>query len=502
MIYKLIPTTNTFCRAAIAVIAITVLQSQSVAQDSTKTYSVKTQIGLTTLLGTGQTPFWFRANQYGIVPQTSPVVSVFGRSVGEFKTKKINWGYVAEVVVNAGKINQVIVPEAYIKAQYKVFEVYAGRRRETFGISDTTLGTGSYAWSGNALPLPKVQISIPDYFPIKFTKNWVSIKGTYSHGWFGSDVFVNNYYLHQKSFYGRIGKPNSKFKLYGGGNHQVQWGGTTNYDSKLVINNTLPSSFRDYVYIVTGALGYKNNFGTLDTTKVPTFDTENRLGNHLGTIDIAVEYEIKRHRIMVYRQSIYEDGSLYYGTNITDGLHGLSIKRKYAEGQKGKVVVTGLNIEMLDTRSQGGPTAGDGGIWGQDNYFNHGQFRDGWYYKGNIMGTPFLTNRNDTRAGYQEEPLYNGFHNINNNRVKVWHLGLEGFIGTSIHFMSKFSYSTNLGTYNRPYTNTPRQISTFLQLDGKTKLFKGFDWTLAAAYDSGQLFKNTMAIRAGIKKNL
>ena len=31
-------------------------------------------------------------------------------------------------------------------------------------------------------------------------------------------------YLHQKSLYGRFGKPEWKWKLYGGFNHQVFWG--------------------------------------------------------------------------------------------------------------------------------------------------------------------------------------------------------------------------------------------------------------------------------------
>jgi hypothetical protein len=496
---------HTLRKLTLLLFVLVLCQAPSFAQDSTKIFRIKNQISLNTWLGTGSTPFWFRANQYGTVPTTMPAVSVGGLSVGEYGSKKskIKWGYVAEVIVNAGSVNKVLIPQAYIKAKYKVFEVYAGRRRETFGISDTTLGTGSYAWSGNALPMPKIQISMPDYFPIKFTKNWLAFKGTYSHGWFGSETWVNNYYLHQKTFYGRIGKPNSKLKLYGGFNHQAQWGGTTNYQSTLIINNKLPSSFKDYIYIVTGALGYRNNYGGLDTLNVPIFDRENRIGNHLGSIDLAAEFETKHYRIMAYRQSLYDDGSLFYLTNVTDGLHGLSIKKIYAEGQKGKVVLTGLNIEMLDTRSQGGPTAGAGSVvWGKDNYFNHGQFRDGWYYRGNIIGTPFLTNRNDSRAGYSEYQLYNGYENINNNRVKVWHLGLEGYIGTNVHFMSKLSYSQNLGTYNTPYLNVPKQISGLLQFDGKTKLFKGFDWTLAAAYDSGQLFKNTMALRAGVKKNL
>ena len=36
-------------------------------------------------------------------------------------------------------------------------------------------------------------------------------------------------YLHQKSLYGRFGKPEWKLKLYGGFNHQVLWGNEKKY---------------------------------------------------------------------------------------------------------------------------------------------------------------------------------------------------------------------------------------------------------------------------------
>jgi hypothetical protein len=504
MKYSFLLFANALRHASIWLVIAVLVQIQSFAQDSTKNYSIKNQINLNTWIGGGSTPFWLRANQYGIVPTTMPAVSVGGQSVGDFiiPKSKLKWGYGAEVIVNAGAVNQIVIPVAFLKTTYKKWEMYVGRRRETFGISDTTLGTGSYVWSGNALPMPKIQIGTTDYISLKFTKNWIALKGNYAHGWFGSETFVNNYYLHQKTLYGRIGKPGSKLKLYGGFNHQVQWGGTTNYESKFAINNKLPSSFKDYIYVVTGALGYKERYGTIDTTTATDFDITNRFGNHLGSIDLAAEYETKQYRIRAYRQSLYEDGSLFYGTNITDGLHGVSIKKLNIDPKNKKIIVTALNIEFLDTRSQGGPTAGDGGVWGKDNYFNHGQFRDGWYYKGNIIGTPFISTRKDLREGYQQEGIYNGYENINNNRLTVWHLGLEGYCGTNIHFLSKLSYSTNLGTYDFTYTNSPRQISGLLQLDGQTKLWRGMDWVLSAAYDSGQLLKNNFAIRAGIKKKI
>ena len=55
-------------------------------------------------------------------------------------------------------------------------------------------------------------------------------------------------YLHQKSLYGRFGKPDWKWKLYGGFNHQVFWGSEKKYYGS---NYTL-SPLEAYLYIITG----------------------------------------------------------------------------------------------------------------------------------------------------------------------------------------------------------------------------------------------------------
>ena len=43
-----------------------------------------------------------------------------------------------------------------------------------------------------------------------------------------------------------------------------------------------------------------------------TAEGGNRVGNHLGTLDIGLEYENDKSQWSFYRQSIFEDGSLRY----------------------------------------------------------------------------------------------------------------------------------------------------------------------------------------------
>ena len=161
----------------------------------------------------GETPFALRANQYGTVPYESQFFTVQGSlqkeynwmnvrsadSVARYK-RKLSFGYGVNLIANTGKVNQVLLPEAYLKVSYRFLEFYAGRRKEIFGIVDSTLSSGSYTWSGNTLPMPKLQLSTIGYVPIGKNKLF-SINTGYAHGWFDNRTAIKNSYLHQKWFY-------------------------------------------------------------------------------------------------------------------------------------------------------------------------------------------------------------------------------------------------------------------------------------------------------------
>jgi len=480
----------------------TLLLSQVLDSTNLKKNESSRSIYIGSILGSSNTPFWFKANQYGTIPVNTPALHINANAFNTILLKNQNWkfGYGFEVVGNIAKSSQFLLPQAYLKLNFKTWELYVGRRKELFGIADSTIGTGSYSWSGNALPIPKIQLSIPEYRFVRYTRNWVAVKGTFSHGWFGNEKFVNHYFLHQKSFYMRIAKPNGNFKLYGGFTHNAQWGGRAAYEAPLTVGNDFPSSFTDYVYVVMGRnLNYGRIFGK--PSPLTHFDSTNRIGNHLGTIDIGFDYEFKKYILTFYRQNIFEDGSLYYLTNIADGLNGLTLRRKKLKLVNKRVLISKLNVEFLYTLSQGGSVAGNQyQVWGKDNYFNHGQFRDGWWYRGRMIGTPFITNRFDSKEEFQQFGMYNGIENANNNRVRVYHVGLEGYYGKNLHFITKLSLSHNYGTYDFPYPETPKQFSGLILLDGKTNWLEGMKWTVTAGFDYGKLYNNSFALQIGLRK--
>ncbi|GAB3511846.1 capsule assembly Wzi family protein [Spirosoma knui] len=451
----------------------------------------------------GQTPFWLRANQYGIVPHEHAIMTLRHAMRVDYHdtpvskldslraaNRRVDWGWGAEAVLNAGYTYRLLIPEAYVKVKLGSVEIWTGRRREIAGLVDTSLTSGAYAMSGNALPLLKFQVAIPEFTP---RLGLFSFKGFYAHGWFESDQFVKNTMLHQKALYIRIGKPKWRAKFYGGINHQVMWGGNTErLPGSLIKNNQLPATFQDYLDIVMGnTLGDRSD---VDTNRVSKFDRENRIGNHLGSVDLAFEYTARSFSILAYRQSVYDDGSLFYLTNIQDGLNGLRIRNRRPINPNG-LQIQNVLIEYLYTKSQGGSLfLDDQAHRGRDNYFNHSQYQDGWSRYGMTIGTPFITPSSDSRS---DLPRY-AF--TNNNRVAVLHLGLSGHLYDFFRFQLKASYSENFGTYEKPFPTAVPQFSSSFRMSAPLSILNGVTGSLAVATDFGQLYTNSIGFFVGIRK--
>ena len=479
------------------------VQAQSIRPPNQYSAEVGTFLSSST-----QTPFWLRSNQYGIVPNQSPVLTLRAGVFSEYDSvqrantrwrgSRFDVGYGLNVVGNVSQSgNTFPLLEAYVKVRRGIFEGYVGRRREKFGLADSTLSTGSYAWSGNALPVPKIQVSIPQFTPIGFTKGFLAVQGTYAHGLLDASGYVNNTMLHQKSLYLRIGRANSSVRLFGGFNHQVVWGGQSadrrGAPGVVPVGGKLPSSLIDYFYVVTGI-----NTGRTDTTKYTYFDRTNRVGNHLGSIDVAMEIDLVRHTIYMYRQSLFEDGSLASLINIADGLNGLRIRRNDPNA-----LVRDILFEFLNTTSQGGSQfiIDNPKLRGKDTYFNHQQFRDGWAYRQRTIGTPFIP----PALGPNGEYPYGTF--TVNNRVTVAHVGVAGSLPVQgaalmgqIGYQVKLSFSRNLGTYDDPYRPARNQFSGYAGLVAPLSILGGLELTGSVAVDAGTLYRKGMGTFISVRK--
>ncbi|WP_031526323.1 capsule assembly Wzi family protein [Dyadobacter crusticola] len=443
----------------------------------------------------GHTPFWIHANQFGTVPVTGPAGTARAGIEGYWplseNTGRNVWrvGGGVEAVANLGETSKVLIPQLHATLKFKNWELSVGRKKQWIGLADSTIGSGSYAWSGNAMPIPKIILGTSRFVPVPFTKKWVSFQAFYADGLFEKGrPITSGLKLHQKSFYLRIGKPHSTLKLYGGFNHQVQWGGSSKHLSGE--NGKLPDGFANYIHAVTGAIG-----GSGDN--LTHFDSTNRVGNHLGSIDAAMEIETYGMSIFLYRQFVFEDGSLFYLTTLNDGLYGIRLRKKNSYGANFEI--TEGVLEMLYTKSQGGDVfvIGDGKQRGHDDYFNNQQVRDGWSYYDRTIGTPFIPPTSQTVWKY---PQY-ADNFTSNNRVLLYHLGLRGTLFRKVEWQTKFSYSHNYGTYAWRFLDVPKQFSGYIALQTRLDVLGGLTVKGAYATDIGDLYRKTQGFTLGLRKD-
>ena len=151
-----------------------------------------------------------------------------------------------------------------------------------YGDQLNDLSSGNLLWSGNSRPMPKINIRVPEYTAIPFTKGYIEFKGNLAHGWFENDRYVKNVYMHHKSLILR-GGGQLPVKGHYGLHHYAQWGGESS-DPEIGI---LPSGFDDYIWIFQAKMQAPDD--------APISERINRLGNHLGSRDIGLDFTFKKY---------------------------------------------------------------------------------------------------------------------------------------------------------------------------------------------------------------
>lgn len=475
------------------------------AQDSTTIrYSVEVGGGITSA---PQNPFWLRSNQYNSIPIRGSFGTLRFGAQRDYKRqtdstarrkRRFDWGFGLYAVGNAGpqptsENPAILLPDAFVKLRFGQFELFGGNRREVAGLGDTLLTSGFVAWSGNAQPFPKIQLHTPNFVPIGFTKKLLAFRVGYAHGWL-VNAYIQSSYLHQKYLYGRLGKPHWRFQFYAGLNHQVQWGGHADYliGTPLAVNGSLSTSFQDYLSLVTGR--YPD---ALQNDRFTEFDGTNRLGNHVGSYDVAIEWKGKTYNWLLYHQHMYDDASGLALKNLPDGLTGLRFLNH--SPTKPTFRFQRLVLEWLTTTDQSGPVFDPYARWqGADNYFNHSQYIQGWSYKGRTLGTPFILPRTDFKPEVNNAYTGNGYYP--NNRVVMWYMGAMGAFRQGPLLTARVSYSRNFGSYKQPFLDVLHQFSTSLGAQWPLGKRSRTVLTTLLALDRGELLPDSFASYISLKK--
>ncbi len=440
----------------------------------------------------GQTPFWLRSNQWGSIPFQSPAgtlrlgISRAYQPVDSLRRHRVRWLFGAEVVGNLNRDQavrgrqQFLIPEAVAAVRWRSVELWVGRRRQITGLVDTLLSSGSFDVSGNALPIPKIEIGFPNYVPLPFLDDAVAIKGTFAHGLFNVP-YIQHAFLHQKTLYLRFGRSRSAVQGQIGINHQVQWAGEADYlPYNIAVNGKLTSNFHDYLTgVVLGKIpdDYQND-------RFTNFDGANRIGNHLGSLDFALTLTRRSSSWLLYHQHPYEDASGTAWRNFPDGLYGLSWQNRSAP-------VTGewwhwrrVVGEVFAATNQSGPIfkSPTQTFTGADNYYNHSQYIEGWSYFGQTIGTPFIV------PGPDVTNANGSYFYFPYNRVMAYYTAFDALAGGRAAVQGRFSFSQNQGYYGGP--NADRRLNQFsgmVRVSVPLRSLTNTVLTGAVAVDAGDL---------------
>jgi hypothetical protein len=445
--------------------------------------SIQLQVGtFATVASKDYQPLWIVSNRFGVISDKKSDFSThlkltnFNRIGSELSIyndddQGVYFDYGVDIY-NNNSFKRNIVQEAYLKIRYKNIIFSGGRFKQIIGEVDHDLSSGSLGLSGNALPIPKLNLAM-EYTDIPFTNGWIQFKGMISHGWMGEHQFMKNAYLHEKNLYFRLGK--NKLKMYGGVQHYGVWGGSREDFFKT------DKSFKGWLNVVTGI---EANDGSVVNGSLP-----NRPGDQRGDIEFGAEWENDDVKIQLNNQTPFDSGQGIDIRNI-DRLLSLNITNKREDAILKKLVFefihTTQSNDFYDPQYR-------------ESYYNNGIYRTGWEYNDQIIGSPLFINRVRGSKYYQSIVPYDWnapqgtiFPNSNivNNRILGGHVGALYQLTEEIKGKSLLTFTRNYGYFRpsefSPYKNQWYSLQEFIWEIPKSQV----SLTGAIAYDFGGLSTN------------
>lgn len=458
-------------------------------------------------VGSGSfTPYYLVSNRHGVMDERAN--TGYTRAKLEWQQQRGEWQLEAALDVTASvhAYHSVFLQQCYASAAWRWLAFGAGCKEEQPLLRDQRLSSGQTVWSGNCRPIPQVKAGLNGFQNIPYLKGWVQILLEGSYGYFlDSDYLKEEYALYaaDKTGYGRSwittdvwyhqkkgylrSRPDLPLVVTAGIEHAVQFGGhTRNYiDPALTDVNLAPKAI-DFLRVLMPRSGGDNAAGG---------DQSFVYGNHLGNINVLVEYRFgaeREHRIGAYLEDPFEDGSGMRKGNGYDGLWGIEYHCANPDAW-----VTGVVAEYLQTTDQSGPIhwsphdfAGQdivmmmpGDATGADDYYNNYLY-NGYSHFGMACGSPML-----------KSPAFNADHYLRftDTRVKALHLGIEGCLKPQqLYYRVLASQRRSWGTFYCPAPDIVRGTSAMAELTYRQG--KAWEVTASYAFDQGQMMGDNHAL--------
>ena len=360
-------------------------------------------------------PFWFYANTHGALRPGSKVNSISGIALNTHLTPndssfdiRLGTTLVNRIsdLSNTLHFQQLFGEVQYLFAKLKIGRFY---RMTDFDKSIEGLTTGFMVESHNATPYPRISLETDGFTPIPGTGKHLQLRLYYSDGILESDRFISSPYIHHKSLQVRsdINRLSIQFGIF----HSVMWAGK---DREL---GQLPRSFKDYLRVVLSRSGNEGS-------NAPYSDQLNRLGNSVGVYEFGVTYRAQNFKLLGYRHLFLEDELSVKFQSPWDGIWGIGIVQ-----EKGKHLINTVIYEHLNSIQQ---ESRKNLAQGRASFYNNGIYKDGWAYKGRLMGNPLFTYNPDKRE-------------VVNNIMIAHHLGIKGYLTERVSYQAMITYSRNYG---------------------------------------------------------
>ncbi len=451
-------------------------------------------------------PYYIQSNNYGKFSAGAAALLGVEAHITPDSAKRLTWGAGIELwggpsrsnfFYAAGDDNRLVrrherqaalwLQQAYLTGRYRSVVLTLGQREYTPVITPAN-SSGDLTRSRNARPLPGAELALRDFRDIPLTRGWV--QALISIGFFRStdadwinhhtdpraaDFATTGYWLNHKALYLRT-KPSRPVVFTIGLQAACQFGGTVtryNPSGEVTSKTRLKTDFKTWLHsIIPGSGGNAGGDHFVE-------------GNHIGSIDLALDWHINRqHTLRAYFQNPFEDGSGMGKLNGWDGLYGLEYRGD------DDAIVSNVVAEWLTTTNQSGPihwapadhpnTIVNHQATGNDNYYNNYCY-NGYHTAGQSIGTPMLPS-----------PVWNttGVVGFNDNRVRGFHLAVEGRISAQWRYRVMGGHRSAWGTLSAPREAAAHATSLIVEATYHPSWLGNLDAKASFAIDRGSLLGN------------
>ena len=470
------------------------VSSSICAQDSLSTSTAVTY-DLTTeaAVGTGSyTAYQLVTNRHHVLA-TRPNTAYMRGAVNVEQPLGKDWKLsgTVDMIASVHADHKAYLQQCFANLSWKGFFLEAGSRELPPVLRNEHLSVGHFAKGINAKPVPQVHIGTNDFWTVPYTKGWLQIHFDGGYGKLmdnnyreeafmkkeGNPRYSNGAFYHQKHLYLRSNSE-KRFYVTAGIEHVAFFGGTSWYwTADGLVSKSKPANLKAFAQVILplGDSNYYENDAMEDWV----------YGNHLGSMTVQLSWNIDKHHLLqAYLDNPFEDGSGIRKSNGIDGLWGI----EYANKASGRQLVRGAVVEYFQSTNQSGPLHWDPNDYpepirslvrdkatGNDNYYNH-MFYGSYDHFGMAFGTALITS-----------PIYNknGSNSFDDNRVKAWHVAVNGEITDHLSYLVKGSYREGLGTYSFPVPTRNHSFDAMLQ-----GIYQLGPWQFSGAYafDKGNIY--------------